>query len=48
MPRPTPNGHALQYADGTPCFLLGDTWWATPTFRFPWVEQARSGPPYPG
>ena len=36
--QPTPNGHALQYADGTPCFLLGDTWWATPTWRYPWFE----------
>jgi hypothetical protein len=38
MIRPSANGHALEYADGTPCFLLGDTWWATPTFRFPWYE----------
>jgi len=30
------NGHAFQYSDGTPFFLIGDTWWATPTFRFPW------------
>ena len=27
MLRATPNGHALEYADSTPCFLLGDTWW---------------------
>lgn len=33
--RPTPNGHAFMHADGTPCFLVGDTWWATGTFRFP-------------
>jgi hypothetical protein len=39
MLRPTPNGHALQYADGTPCFLLGDTWWSTPTFRYPWYDD---------
>src|SRR5262249_7680564 len=25
--QPTVNGHAFQYADGTPFFLLGDTWW---------------------
>jgi len=37
--RPTQIGHALEYADGTPCFLLGDTWWATPTFRFPWYDD---------
>jgi len=39
MVRPTANGHAFQYADGTPFFLLGDTWWATPTFRFRWYDD---------
>ena len=39
MIRPSANGHAFQYADGTPYFLLGDTWWATPTFRFPWRDE---------
>ena len=34
--RATPNGHALQYADGTPFFLLGDTWLAASTWRLPW------------
>ena len=34
--RPTPNGHALRYADGEPCFLLGDTWWPVGTFRYRW------------
>ena len=33
------NGHAFQYADGTPFFLIGDTWWATPTFRFRWRDD---------
>lgn len=42
--RATPNGHALQYPDGTPCFLLGDTWWATPTFRFKWYDDDRERP----
>ena len=32
---PTPNGRALEYADGTPFFLLGDTWWSASTWRFP-------------
>ena len=31
----TENGHALQYADGTPFFMVGDTWWAASTWRFP-------------
>ena len=37
--RPTPNGHAFEHADGTPFFMLGDTWWSTPTFRFRWTED---------
>jgi len=36
--RSTDNGHAFEHADGTPCFLVGDTWWAAGTFRFPWSE----------
>jgi hypothetical protein len=39
MLRATANGHALEYADGTPCFLLGDTWWSTPTFRYRWYDD---------
>ena len=31
----THNGHALQYADGSPFFLLGDTWLAGSTWRLP-------------
>jgi hypothetical protein len=44
MIKPSTNGHAFEYADGTPCFLLGDTWWATPTFRFRWYEDQRQRP----
>lgn len=44
MIRPTPNGHAFQHADGTPFFLLGDTWWATPTFRYPWHDDDKPRP----
>ena len=33
--RATPNGRALQHADGTPFFLLGDTWLAASTWRLP-------------
>lgn len=32
---PTPNGHALRYADGYPFFMLGDTWWSAATWRYP-------------
>ncbi|MBI4877837.1 MAG: DUF4038 domain-containing protein [Acidobacteria bacterium] len=40
--RATPNGHAFEHADGTPCFLLGDTWWAAGTFRFRWTDDDAS------
>lgn len=33
--RSSSNGHALEYADGTPFFLSGDTWWAATTWRVP-------------
>jgi hypothetical protein len=36
--RPTANGRGIEYADGTPHYYLADTWWATPTFRYPWVD----------
>jgi len=39
MIRPSANGHAFQYADGTPFLLIGDTWWALPTFRFRWRDD---------
>ncbi|MFP3897493.1 MAG: DUF4038 domain-containing protein [Anaerolineales bacterium] len=46
--RATENGHALQYADGTPCFLLGDTWWSTATFRYRWYDDDERRPVGPG
>ncbi len=33
--RRSSNGHGLVYADGTPFFLVGDTWWAAGTWRYP-------------
>jgi len=39
--RTSENRHALEHADGTPFFLLGDTWWATPSFRFRWYEEEK-------
>jgi len=44
MIRATPNGHAFEYADKTPFFLMGDTWWATPTRRFPWYDDDKPRP----
>jgi len=48
--RPTANGHALQYADGTPYFMLGDTWLGAATWRLPLVGQPASAnyEPSPG
>lgn len=42
--RPTVNGRAFQYADGTPYFLLGDTWWSAPSFRYRWRDDDRERP----
>jgi hypothetical protein len=39
MVRATANGHALQYADGTPMFWLADTWWSCMTRRFFWYDD---------
>ncbi len=36
--KPSANGHALVYADGTPFFLLGDTWLGAVTWRLPLTE----------
>ena len=33
--RPAAQGHSLEYADGTPYFMLGDTWLAGSTWRLP-------------
>lgn len=38
--RPSLNGHALQYTDGTPFFLIGDTWLAAATWRLPFRNSA--------
>ena len=42
--RATANGHAMEYADGTPYFMVGDTWWPLATYRFPWVENEEERP----
>lgn len=46
--RATANGHALQYADGTPFFLVGDTWLAASTWRLPWRGVAARSDDVPG
>jgi hypothetical protein len=48
--RPTANGHALQYADGAPFFMVGDTWLAAATWRLPFrgVAPVKNYVPGPG
>jgi hypothetical protein len=48
--RDSPNRHALQYADGTPFFLVGDTWLAAATWRLPFTgnKPASNYTPGPG
>jgi len=48
MIKASANGHAFEYADGTPFFLLGDTWWSVPTFRYRWYDDNRQRPIGPG
>jgi hypothetical protein len=35
----TPNGHALEHADGTPYFVVGDTWYPMGTNRLKWYDD---------
>jgi hypothetical protein len=42
--RATANHHALEHADGTPFFALGDTWWSLGTGRFRWYDDDRERP----
>jgi hypothetical protein len=37
--RASENGHALEAADGTPFFVIGDTWWALVSDRFRWYDD---------
>jgi hypothetical protein len=48
--RASDNGHALRYSDGTPFFLVGDTWLAASTWRLPWKgsQPAADYLPAPG
>ena len=46
--RASVNGHALQYADGTPFFLVGDTWLAGSTWRLPFRNTSVSDNYIPG
>ena len=46
--RATANGHALQYSDGTPFFLIGDTWLAGATWRLPFRNASTANDYLPG
>ncbi len=46
--RASPNGHALEYADGTPFFMVGDTWLAGTTWRLPFRNAPTSNDYQPG
>ncbi|HUG09683.1 MAG TPA: DUF5060 domain-containing protein [Opitutaceae bacterium] len=46
--RTSPNGRALVYADGTPFFMIGDTWLAASTWRLPSRGTPASGDYVPG
>jgi hypothetical protein len=37
--KPSTNGHALNNADGTPFFIIGDTWYALSANRFKWYDD---------
>jgi len=40
--------HGLEYADGTPYFLVGDTWLGAATWRLPLTEQPVKAGEEPG
>jgi hypothetical protein len=42
--RSTSNHHALNYADGTPFFAIGDTWYALGSNRFRWYDDDSERP----
>ena len=42
--RATANKHALEHADGTPFFIIGDTWYSVPANRFRWYDDDNERP----
>jgi len=42
--RATANKHALEHADGTPFFIIGDTWYSVPANRFKWYDDNNERP----
>ncbi|MEP7111094.1 MAG: DUF5060 domain-containing protein [Ferruginibacter sp.] len=46
--RASENHHALNHADGTPYFAIGDTWYALGATRFKWYDDDNERPIGPG
>ena len=44
IPGSDKNGHGFSHPDGKSFFMLGDTWWSTPTYRFKWCEDDSEHP----
>ena len=42
--RASANQHALEFADGTPFFIIGDTWYSLGTNRFHWYDDDKERP----
>jgi hypothetical protein len=42
--RTSANNHALNYADGTPYFAIGDTWYSLGSNRFRWYDDTTERP----
>lgn len=42
--RANKNGHAMEYADGTPYVMIGDTWWGLGSYRYPLEENEDEHP----
>ena len=42
--RPSANQHALNHADGTPYFTIGDTWYPLGANRFKWYDDDKERP----
>ena len=42
--RATSNQHALEHADGTPYFIIGDTWYSLGANRFRWYDDDKERP----
>ena len=42
--RATANQHALEHADGTPFFIIGDTWYSVGANRFLWYDDDKERP----